>query len=208
MSDTNNPPPITEPPPPSTDPFASFDTAVTAAIAGNNIATATQIATITTTLPLAEQLAFVVLSGNIGSSARTSYPDGGPNATHSWSTCADTIKRACTVRQFCMYYAAWYYSACRARNTPPANWARRGFSFSTRYAGFDFFDGATLTNGYNPPGLNRRTPDANEILAAQAVARVHIYRTRADESNTTLVELTGGRPNNRPQLALPPPPTG
>lgn len=189
------------------DPFGEFDTAIAAPIASNSMASAAQIATITTLITRPEQIQFVVLSADIGSSAQTSYPQGGPTTAHTWNFIAETIRRVCTVRQFCMYYAAFYYSAARSRNRPPANWARKGFTTVTQYAAFDFFNGATMRGGYAPAGFAPATPTQAELNAAQANSRVLIMRSRAENANTNLVELTGGRDVNRPLLALPAPPS-
>ncbi|QHN75179.1 coat protein [Nandina citrivirus] len=44
-----------------------------------------------------------------------------------------------TVRQFCAAYANLYWNFNLARNTPPENWRKKGFTEGTKFAAFDFF---------------------------------------------------------------------
>nr|UTQ10558.1 coat protein [Citrus leaf blotch virus] len=44
-----------------------------------------------------------------------------------------------TVRQFCAAFANLYWNFNLARNTPPENWRKKGFTEGTKFAAFDFF---------------------------------------------------------------------
>lgn len=117
------------------------------------------------------------------------------------------IKNKVTIRQFCMHLAplVWnFYVTYR----PPANWAKKGFTDATKYAGFDFFAGVEHESSARV-SLSRE-PQPVERTAAQAAFAVYISRaaSRASGYSLNAVEISRGQYlGNGARLALPAPPT-
>nr|QQG34624.1 CP [Yucca alphaflexivirus 1] len=141
-----------------------------------------------------------------GSSRFTELPGACPN----WpqmprSGAVGLVKKVCTLRRFCMYYAKVIWNILLEHQTPPVGWADRGFKEDTKYAAFDFFTGV-LNDSALDPGHLVRDPTPSEIQANAANAAVAISdAVRAEGIRaSTDVRITGGNIGNLP-LLLPAP---
>lgn len=151
----------------------------------------------------------VRVAGDRGSSALTTFDVTLSSVAVPMQNAVDVIKGHCTLRQFCMFFARWYWRFCLSHNRPPANWSKWGLQPDCQFAGFDFFDGVNHPDAL-PVNIPRQ-PTARELIAGQTLKAVHIFRaTRgAGSSTVTVAEITGGRSDTsgKAQLALPPPPS-
>lgn len=154
------------------------------AVAGTNIdsnavATPAQIQAILTALKVihttatAKHLFATALAcAHQGSSSRTNLV--GAYDSIPYSVVATQVKRQCTLRQFCMYYAKYVWAALIETSKPPANWQKQGYTEETKYAAFDFFSGVTHASAPQPPSTYYRSPTQEEIRANLANAQLAI----------------------------------
>jgi hypothetical protein len=109
------------------------------------------------------------------------------------STIAEIIRRHCTVRQLCGYYArnVWNYLL---ENGPPMNWEKKNFTPATKYAAFDFFDAVSVKTAVSPATLVRE-PTLDEINANKTNAHAAIVSSRISEGTvfSTNAVVHGGR---------------
>ncbi|WEQ03313.1 coat protein [Sclerotinia sclerotiorum alphaflexivirus 1] len=168
----------------------------------NSVATQAQVHTILTNLAAYDAkiaapqlLEFVMLCVDQGSSSATHYAGtiAGVEAHTDVNEIARHIKQVCSLRKLCMYYAKYAFHLCVVHNRPPANWQRKGFTDSTKYAAFDFFNGVTNGAALNPPGGMVRQPTAEEITAHALNAHLLIARSRQNDIISTAAEITGMR---------------
>lgn len=167
-------------------------------IAANSVASEAQVTSILNRLrelyPEANAshlLATVFAAGDQGSSRLTALAgehDGVP-----LQAVMNSAQSVVTFRQFCMYYAKYYWNHCVSRGVAPANWLRANHTFETRYSGFDFFSGVLHPAARTPPGGLRRLPTDEEVKAHNLNARVAINRAFQGSNLTTAAEVTGAR---------------
>jgi hypothetical protein len=157
-------------------------------------------------------ISLAVACAHIGSSDRVVVPgsiapalaDGPAGPTRN--ALAALIRRTCTLRQFCMFWAKFVWNILLSTNTPPALWSSKGFAFRNRFVAFDFFDGVNHPSAIDPADDLVRAPTHEELVAHQASRAVNIHRDRLERpaESSTYVEFTGGRPSGaRPVLSLP-----
>nr|QDB06344.1 coat protein [Citrus leaf blotch virus] len=95
-----------------------------------------------------------------------------------------------TVRQFCAAFANLYWNFNLARNTPPENWRKKGFTEGTKFAAFDFFY-AVGSNAAIPTEADgsvrlMRPPTNEENEANNAMRYADIY----EQSSKTAGHVT------------------
>nr|QOI31951.1 coat protein [Citrus leaf blotch virus] len=95
-----------------------------------------------------------------------------------------------TVRQFCAAFANLYWNFNLARNTPPENWRKKGFTEGTKFAAFDFFY-AVGSNAAIPTEADgsvrlMRPPTNEENEANSAMRYADIY----EQSSKTAGHVT------------------
>jgi hypothetical protein len=162
-------------------------------------------------------LALAISAAHNGSSDKIKFPgnlaipapDNNPAPVVRADDLVRLIRKHCTLRQFCMFYAKLVWNSLLLSDEPPANWARRGHAHGTRFAAFDFFDGVTHPSALDPEDGLIRDPTHDELIAHQAARSVSIFRDLAKRgsASNTQVEFTGGRaPGTPATLRLPPPP--
>jgi hypothetical protein len=151
----------------------------------------------TTDLELSNSFfAFAVYCADNGSSDKQVYNgtcDLHGDESISYSTLTTLIRRQCTIRQFCGYYAqnVWNYLI---ENGPPMNWEKKNFTPSTKYAAFDFFDAVSVRTAASPETLIRE-PTLDEINANKTNGHAAIVTSRATEGSvySTNALVHGGR---------------
>lgn len=149
------------------------------------------------------------MAADYGSSAQTTMLDEPlGNSTRTANELAAVVKKHCTFRQFCAYYAKYVWNMLLQTNTPPASWMDWEFRDSEKFAAFDFFYGVQSTAALEPPRGLVRVPTANEVAANVTNAFVKIVRaTRANPIKiTTAAEVTHGQvgpTTTYPQLEAP-----
>ncbi|UQZ09539.1 putative capsid protein [Freshwater macrophyte associated alphaflexi-like virus 1] len=162
--------------------------------------------------------AFAVYCADNGASDKATFlGDYTPSATAPanvpFSSVADAVKRQCTIRQFCGYYAqnVWNYLLSTG---PPMNWEKKGFTPATKYAAFDFFDAVSIKTAVSPISLLRE-PTLDELNANKTNAHAAIVNARASEGSilSTRAVVHGGRstsstakfnfPYNMPAVSAP-----
>lgn len=161
-------------------------------ITANSVMTATELASIAHEFnnhyhhadKSSYYVAFALACADQGSSAAGiiagSY--NGVDFTHF----AHVIKKYTTVRKFNMYFAKVIWNVMINNSRPPANWQRKGFTSSTRYAAFDFFNGVQHAAAFEPPTGLIRAPSLEEIQAAAANAAILIQQSRITNPHSTL----------------------
>lgn len=148
--------------------------------------------------------ALVMACRDQGSSFRGTLEGCADANDYHFSDAARVVRRYCTLRQLCMFYApaVWNYSV--DNDDPPANWIRAGYTYETRFAAFDFFRGVTHSAAITLPTGLSRPPTTDELRANSANAMVAIRASRDDEQLTTQAAATLKRqveaPHPRPAL--------
>lgn len=99
------------------------------------------------------------------------------------------VKKSCTLRQFCMFYAPAVWNHMVYYEEAPANWLRKGFDDRTKYAAFDFFNGVTHPQAVRLPNGLQRLPTADESRAAQLNGTIAISSSRAFNTYSTRAEV-------------------
>lgn len=189
---------------PAADPFAlptteELDAVLELEYESNNVATRAQrtIIDAATTRRLNNPahrkqlyLAFAFLCADLGSATQTVYP--GTNHGVEYQTLAGIIKGSgATIRQFAGYYAKVVYVTLKNRDRPPANWSRKGFTFATRFAAFDFFPAITARSALDPATPVNPTPEELRSHSANAAMAQHL--SQADAGSSTRAQYTMGR---------------
>ncbi|QQZ48552.1 CP [Garlic yellow stripe associated virus] len=114
------------------------------------------------------------------------------------------IRKHCTLRQFCAYFAKLYWNKIIELNRPPANYALRGFKKEEAFVGFDFSFAVLNPAALEPADYIRREPNKAELTAMNTIKEVSIHRniSRLDTSVANRVEITGGKKGPKPQLYI------
>ena len=126
---------------------------------------------------------FAIACAHQGSSAYTHY-EGSTSKDVKYNAIAETIKEHCTVRQFAMYFAKIVWNFMLDHHSPPANWARKGFTDQTKYAAFDFFNGVTHSAALPPVNGLTRQPTLEETQAHAINASLLISESREPVHST------------------------
>nr|BCW02939.1 coat protein [Wheat virus Q] len=113
------------------------------------------------------------------------------------------IRNVTTLRRFCAFYAPDVWNSMLLDDFPPANWDKKGFLFSERFAAFDFFYGVESKAAHYTDGLVRNPSDA-ERLANHSIMEVKMFRIEDAKSTSagTVAEVTGGKARERPSLNI------
>jgi hypothetical protein len=100
-----------------------------------------------------------------------------------------------TPRQFCMFFAKVVWNLLIHTNTPPAGWAKLGYTEDTKFAAFDFFDGVFSPAALDPADGLIRHPNQREMQAHSTAKFGALARQRISNGNfvSTLGEVTRGR---------------
>nr|WET17738.1 coat protein [Betaflexiviridae sp.] len=119
-------------------------------------------------------------------------------------TLVGLIKKHCSLRRFCAFYAKIAWNLLISRGRPPANWHSKGFKETEKYAAFDFFFGVDHESSINPKEGLVRKPTEKERIANEASKEVSIYRQIYREGNNALNwgEITGGKAGTKANLNL------
>lgn len=104
---------------------------------------------------------------------------------YTFDAAARAVKTVCTLRQFAMAYAPAVWNFSIQKDSPPANWLRAGYTFDTRFAAFDFFNGVTHPAAITPPDGLIREPRVDEIRANKLNGASAIMAHRRDDQLTT-----------------------
>nr|WNE91121.1 coat protein [Garlic yellow curl virus] len=114
------------------------------------------------------------------------------------------IKKHCSLRRFCAFYAKIAWNLLISRERPPANWHSKGFKETEKFAAFDFFFGVDHESSINPKEGLMRKPTEKERIANEASKEVSIYRQIYREGNNALNwgEVTGGKAGTKANLNL------
>ncbi|QPI34842.1 coat protein [Camellia ringspot associated virus 4] len=114
------------------------------------------------------------------------------------------IRRVCTLRQFCSYFAAIIWNMMVLNNDPPANWQKKGYTESTKFAAFDFFSAVTNSAALQPKNGLAKKVEQEEIIANQTQKEVSLHRvaSRQNKNASNYVEVTGGRSGPKPTLHI------
>jgi len=143
-------------------------------------------------------LDFCIYAADSGSSGKNPF-----NVTQIYSgthinfgDIKDTVLRSTagtiTIRRFCAYFAPVVWNWFVANNRAPANWVKKGFTFETKFAAFDYF--YAVTSPHTVPAKLERYPDNNEIIANNAVKVWAVFKSRsASGFAVTAAPYTQGR---------------
>lgn len=93
------------------------------------------------------------------------------------SDLAAVIRGYTTMRRFAGHWAKTIYSLAVYDNEPPSKWAKRGFSYNTRFAAFDFFNALTSPQSPPPKGVPEITPPDSEIAANLTHKQIALARS-------------------------------
>ncbi|AHA56696.1 coat protein [Donkey orchid symptomless virus] len=126
----------------------------------------------------------------------------GKHGTMELSRAADIVRKVCTLRQFCMYYSKVVYDSMKSRDRAPANWVRKGFSYETRFAAFDFFSGTYSAAAPDPPYTLRYRPTPEEIAMHNKNAYALIEMSRRAGNSSTLGVITAAQQTQQPSRHL------
>nr|WPR17635.1 MAG: coat protein [Dracophyllum betaflexi-like virus] len=120
------------------------------------------------------------------------------------SVIASCVKKVCTLRQFCAFFAKIVWNIMLDSECPPANWGKWGYKEDAKYAAFDFFYGVTHNASLEPSGGLIRPPTYIEMVANQTAKSLHLHRqgSRLDKSASSFLEVSGGRTGPRERLML------
>lgn len=114
-----------------------------------------------------------------GSSPYTTYPGlyavNGKN--FHLTDLAAIIRKYTTMRRYAGYWARTIYSLAVYDKEPPSKWMKRGFSHSTRYAAFDFFDALASPQSPPPKAIPEILPPDAEIAANLTHKQIAIARS-------------------------------
>ncbi|DAC85617.1 TPA_asm: coat protein [Date palm-associated virus A] len=117
---------------------------------------------------------------------------------------AGIIRRVCSLRQFCAFFAKFIWNIAHKKEIPPNNWADKGLTNETKYAAFDFFHGVLSGSSLEPPGGLIVQPRVEEIIANNTLKMVMIHRQVSKQATNALTigEVTGGRIGPKKELGL------
>jgi hypothetical protein len=115
------------------------------------------------------------------------------------SEVAALVKTKTTLRRFCAYFAKYVWNHMLMNDTPPANYCRKGFKESNKFAAFDTFFAVTSDAALEPNGGLVRMPTQAEMAANVSFAEVAIFRQVALNGNQNLNvgEITSGLNGNK-----------
>lgn len=129
-----------------------------------------------------------------------SSPYMDPDGVYSWDSGAlmrdqivAIIKKYTTLRKFCRAFAPVVWNWQLLHETPPTDWAKKGFSESTKYAAFDFFDYVKCLASIQPKSGLIREPTKEEYIAHKTHFKIATDRgAKNDRFASTSAEVTGG----------------
>lgn len=112
-----------------------------------------------------------------------------------------TVKRSCTIRQFCAAWAKYTWDYMIRNNLAPDGWKDRGYPMAHRFAAFDAFHGVISDHSIPHPNMIRM-PSEDEIAANEVNKNVAIHRSnqRQNIGYSIATEVTKGKPQNTPRI--------
>lgn len=116
------------------------------------------------------------------------------------SDLAAVVRTYATMRQYGRYWAKTIYSLAIHDQEPPSKWMKQGFSFNTRYAAFDFFDGLSSNHTPPPKGIPERHPSDAEIAANLTARQIALARSTNKLKNLNPEVNGGGLCTTRPTM--------
>lgn len=166
-------------------------------VAANSVATRTVVRAVAAALgshlqgsPSDYLFALAVACRDQGSSPYASPEGSADSDNYPFADAVRLIRRHCTLRQLCMFYAPAVWNYTVDHSDPPANWLRKGYTFNTRYAAFDFFNGVTHPAAIALPSGLARPPTLEEIKANRLNAAGAILANRQSDQVTTAEAAT------------------
>lgn len=123
------------------------------------------------------------------------------NERFDLNTFASTIKKFCTIRQFCAAWAKYTWDYMIRNNMAPDGWKDRGYPMAHRFAAFDAFHGVISDHSIPHPNMIR-VPSEEEIAANEVNKNVAIFRSsrRQNVGYSIATEITGGKPEKAPKI--------
>ncbi|AFP73392.1 coat protein [Sweet potato C6 virus] len=116
------------------------------------------------------------------------------NGTVSKAAVLAVIKDQSTLRKVCRSYAPIVWNHMLITNSPPSDWQARGFTESTKYAAFDFFDFILNPAAVQPLEGLIRTPTDDETIAHATYKRIALDKhARNKRFANYSSEITGGK---------------
>nr|QQG34651.1 CP [Cymodocea nodosa foveavirus 1] len=117
---------------------------------------------------------------------------------------AAIVKSKTTLRRFCAYFAKYVWNHMIMNDKPPANYLRKGFKESNKFAAFDTFYAINSEAALEPNGGIIRKPTQAEMSANISYAEVAIYRQVALNGNQNLNvgEITYGKSGVKAQCPI------
>jgi hypothetical protein len=116
---------------------------------------------------------------------------------------ARIVKKHCTLRQFCMFYAPAVWNFSLDHDSPPANWLKLGYKPEVKFAAFDFFNGVTHSAALKLPTGLVRPPTVDEMEANHLIGTSAIFGSRRDElvtSAATAFQQSASARQHRPTI--------
>lgn len=101
------------------------------------------------------------------------------------------IKKYTTMRKFAAYWSKVIYSLAVHRDMPPAKWQKKGYSYNTRFAAFDFFHGLSHPQAPPPKGVSEVKPTDAEIAANLTQRQIALARS-LNQYRSLQPEVTAG----------------
>ncbi|WLG65290.1 coat protein [Sclerotinia sclerotiorum alphaflexivirus 2] len=166
-------------------------------VIANSVATPTQITSIlaekvlTVSVTPTALLELALHCADQGSSQFTRFPPSLSIHSMNANALAEVVKSHCTLRQMCMYLAKAVFNHYVHTRKAPANWARKGFTYETRLASFDFFSGVTHSAAYEPPAGLLRLPTPEELKAHALNGQLLIAASRSELTLSNSAAYTG-----------------
>nr|UEP18565.1 MAG: coat protein [Physalis virus X] len=128
-----------------------------------------------------------------GSSASYQAKGEEPVSRKPYDRLIAIVRRVCTLRQFCRYYAPLIWNVRVKANEPPTSWARMGLKREHAFAACDFMDG--VDNKASMRQLIIRSPTDAELQAfkaREALALEDAARARGVAANNDMRVTKGG----------------
>nr|AKH39767.1 coat protein [Donkey orchid symptomless virus] len=172
-------------------------------ISSNSVATLEQVQTIHAALGAdAPKVALALAFACADQGASAYVIPVGKHGEMTLSKAAEIVRKSCTLRQFCMYYSKVVYDSMKSKDRAPSNWVRKGFTYETRFAAFDFFAGTYSAAVPDPPYALRYRPTPEEIAMHNKNAYALIEMSRRAGNSSTLGVITAAQQTQQPSKHL------
>ncbi|QLI58029.1 coat protein [Rubus virus 1] len=117
-------------------------------------------------------------------------------------TLMTSVREVTSARAFCRYFARHVWNKMLEDDTPPANWAAKGFKEGNKFAAWDCFD--YVMSPAVAQAHIKREPTAEEMAASIMGKEVFVFRQASKQGTQSLNvgEITGGKSGPKPKITI------